>query len=270
MAAPAAASPRSVRSDADEKLFELFCEWYAAPRMRLADVHALRDEQMRTLWTTLWFAKGELTAPLDKRLHETYGACFDVFAEDAAAAAAAAATADMAPAAAPAAASSPPPPPALPRPLRPLPQPPAGLSAAEQLEWTFGLMVLCDQVSRNAFRGTARAYATDALACRIADAPGGPRARFDELPVALRMSVVLVFVHSEDAADVAVVDALLARLRPALEQVCPFVWASLSAIAGNHKDRMHLFGRVPERNRCLGRASTLAEEAYMAATGAPS
>jgi len=238
MAAPAAsttaaaASPRSARSDTDEKLVELFCEWYAAPRMRLTDVHALRDEQLRTLWTTLWFAKGKLTQPLDKRLHETYGTCFDVFAEDAAAAAAAA-TADMAVMAAPAAiaaaaagavaASSPLPQSSPPRPLRPLPQPPAGLSAAGQLEWTFGLMVLCDQVSRNAFRGTARAYATDALARRIADAPGGPRARFDELPVALRMSVVLVFVHSEDAADVAVVDALLARLRPALEHVCPFV-----------------------------------------------
>ena len=55
---------------------------------------------------------------------------------------------------------------------------------------------------------------------------------------------------------------------PRAPQVSPFVWQSLSAIAGNHRDRMRLFGRVCERNRILGRASTEAEIAYMAATAA--
>ena len=73
------------------------------------------------------------------------------------------------------------------------------------------------QISRNAFRGTPRAYATDGLARRLAEARLRPR--FDELPVAARMSVVLVYIHSEDKADVAVVEDMLARLRPALEPV---------------------------------------------------
>jgi uncharacterized protein (DUF924 family) len=150
-------------------------------------------------------------------------------------------------------------------PTAPLPAPPAGLSAEQETLWTLGLVVLCDQVSRNAFRGKPRAYATDGLARRLADAR--LRHRFDELPVAVRLSVVLVYIHSEDAADVAVVEELLARLRPALEPVSPFVWASISAIAQNHRDRMRLFGRVPERNAILGRASTEAEIVYMASTG---
>ena len=227
-----AASPGSARGAADEKLFELVVRWYGPPK--LARMHALKHEQLHALWTTLWFAKGALTAPLDEQLRGEFGALFDAFAASA-------------------------------LPTAPLPAPPAGLSAEQETLWTLGLVVLCDQVSRNAFRGKPRAYATDGLACRLAEAR--LRHRFDELPVAVRLSVVLVYIHSEDAADVAVVEELLARLRPALEPVSPFVWASISAIAQNHRDRMRLFGRVPERNAILGRASTEAEIVYMASTG---
>lgn len=120
-----------------------------------------------------------------------------------------------------------------------------------RLLWHIGLAILCDQVSRNAFRGTAAAYRFDGLARRIAEAQLRPI--FDKLPVAIRMSVVLIYVHSEDIADVAVVEDLLARLRPALELLSPFVWSSLTAIASNHRDRMNQFGRVCERNVILGR-----------------
>jgi uncharacterized protein (DUF924 family) len=235
-AAASAAIPETPRRAADEGLFELVCEWYGcAPR--LAHMHALRHEQLHTIWTTLWFAKGDLTAPLDDRLRDKYAHVFG----DAQLAA------------------------AISSPSAPLPAAPAGLSAEQDLLWTVGLVVLCDQVSRNIFRGQPRAYASDGLARRLAEAR--LRARFDDLPVAIRLSVVLVYVHSEDAADVAVVEGLLARLRPALEPVSPWMWASISSIAQNHRDRMRLFGRVPERNRIVGRASTEAELAYMAATG---
>ena len=120
-----------------------------------------------------------------------------------------------------------------------------------RLLWHLGLAILCDQVSRNAFRGTPAAYRFDGLARRIAEAQLRPI--FDKLPVAIRMSVVLIYVHSEDIADVAVVEDLLAKLRPALEPLSPFVWSSLTAIASNHRDRMKQFGRVCERNVILER-----------------
>ena len=51
---------------------ELFSEWYGIPPhwSRLADV---KGQAFETLWTTLWFAKGQLTSPLDARLREKYG-----------------------------------------------------------------------------------------------------------------------------------------------------------------------------------------------------
>ncbi len=69
-----------------------------------------------------------------------------------------------------------------------------------RLLWHVGLAVLCDQVSRNVFRGTPSAYRFDDLARRIAEAELRPI--FDKLPVAMRMSVVLIYLHSENLDDV--------------------------------------------------------------------
>jgi len=67
------------------------------------------------------------------------------------------------------------------------------------------------------------------------------------------MSVVLIYIHSEDLDDVPVLEDLLTRLRPALEPVSSFMWKNLKVIGTNHKDRMLQFGRVCERNHILGR-----------------
>ena len=37
-----------------------------------------------------------------------------------------------------------------------------------QRMYTIGIIILCDQISRNVFRNSARAYATDKLARRLA------------------------------------------------------------------------------------------------------
>ena len=86
-----------------------------------------------------------------------------------------------------------------------------------RLLWHLGLAILCDQVSRNAFRGTPAAYRFDGLARRIAEAQLRPI--FDKLPVAIRMSVVLIYVHSEDIADVSVVDMSCGRAVESLHVV---------------------------------------------------
>ena len=107
------------REDADEAIFNLLFEWYGcAPK--LSRINALRDEQLRNLWTTLWMANGALTVPLDNRLRDAYAKHFDTFAF---------ATEESAP----------------------LPAPPVG-NDEMRLLWHVGLAVLCDQVSRNVFR----------------------------------------------------------------------------------------------------------------------
>jgi uncharacterized protein (DUF924 family) len=122
-------------------------------------------------------------------------------------------------------------------------------------EGSLALIILLDQFPRNAFRGTARMYATDASARKAAGlalAAGYDR----EFPVELRKFFVLPFAHSEDLADQERSVALARRLG-----------ADDLAHAEQHRDIVRRFGRFPHRNQILGRQSTREETEYLANGG---
>lgn len=113
------------------------------------------------------------------------------------------------------------------------------------------LVILLDQLPRNAFRGTPRMYATDGLARDVADAAiaTGHDAAVEP---ALRLFFYLPFAHSENLADqdrsVALCRALRARdLRH----------------AEGHREIIRRFGRFPHRNPILGRRMMAAEQDYL-------
>ena len=118
-----------------------------------------------------------------------------------------------------------------------------------------GLLILLDQFPRNAFRGSARMYATDPQARRVARS-GMDRDFIAALPERLRMFLMLPFSHSEDAADHDLSVALHERFLP----------GGLGR-ARRHRDIIRRFGRFPHRNGILGRASTPAERDYLANGG---
>jgi len=119
------------------------------------------------------------------------------------------------------------------------------------------LIVVLDQFPRNMFRGTARAFATDALAleaARHALARG-----FDRGMLAVeRLFFYLPFEHSENLDD----------QRRGLD-----LSLAIPPVPGRPGDgrmtRLHLeiverFGRFPHRNAILGRPSTPEELAFLA------
>lgn len=118
-------------------------------------------------------------------------------------------------------------------------------------EGAWALVLLLDQYPRNAFRGTPRAFATDADARRIADAAvaaGYDRAVDPELS----LFFYLPFEHSEDLADQDRSVALIARLgEPAQTH------------ALHHREIMRRFGRFPHRNPILGRDMTDEERQFL-------
>lgn len=111
------------------------------------------------------------------------------------------------------------------------------------------LVLLLDQLPRNAFRDSPRTFATDSLAREYADAAiaRGHDARVDP---ALRFFFYLPFEHSEDLAD--------QERSVALHQAIGFEEYAL-----HHRDIIQRFGRFPHRNRVLGRESTAQELAYL-------
>jgi uncharacterized protein (DUF924 family) len=127
----------------------------------------------------------------------------------------------------------------------------------DSAEGALALVVLLDQFPRNMFRGTARAFATDALARAVADralARGFDRATE---PV-LRPFFYLPFMHSEAPSD----QDRSVRLYEALGE------AEQLRFAIEHRDVVQKFGRFPGRNRALGRDTTPAEQAFLEASAA--
>jgi uncharacterized protein (DUF924 family) len=113
------------------------------------------------------------------------------------------------------------------------------------------LVLLLDQFPRNAFRGTARVYATDAKAREAAQgaiAAGHDRA----VQPPLQVFFYLPFMHSENAADQERSVALVRRIgEPNLKY------------AIHHRDLIRRFGRFPHRNAVLGRTTTEEEQRFL-------
>lgn len=130
----------------------------------------------------------------------------------------------------------------------------AGWEAAP--ESALALVLLLDQIPRNIFRGTARAYATDPAARAMADraiARGFDAA----VPPAWRKFFYMPLHHSENAAD--------QRRSIALLQAVPNdpARAENTRYARRYLEIIERFGRFPHRNAVLCRVSTLEEIAFL-------
>ena len=125
------------------------------------------------------------------------------------------------------------------------------------------LVIVLDQFSRNAFRGSARAFAQDARALALgleAIASG------DDLAVTPieRHFLYMPLMHSEDRVHqdtgVGAFDRLSTTDAPAAITGA-IKWARM------HRDIVTRFGRFPHRNDVLGRASTPEEIEFLKLPG---
>lgn len=117
------------------------------------------------------------------------------------------------------------------------------------------LLILLDQFPRNAFRGTAHMYATDALA-RMVTHHALEHSMDRMVDPAMRGFIYLPLQHSENLRD----QELSVVLHKALDR------SSLD-YAVMHRDIIARFGRFPHRNQQLGRESTAEEEAFLQSGG---
>ena len=142
-------------------------------------------------------------------------------------------------------------------------------AAGMLLSWEAGaqgalaLVLLLDQVPRNIFRGTPRAYASDAAARATADR--ALERGFDQMiPPAWRLFFYMPFHHSEDLTD--------QRRSLALSKALPRNpdrGGSLRRYGRPYIEVIERFGRFPHRNEILGRESTPAEIAFLAERDRP-
>lgn len=125
------------------------------------------------------------------------------------------------------------------------------------------LAIVLDQFPRNLFRGTARAFATDARALAMARAAIARRHDLALAPMQ-RAFLYLPFEHSEAMADQDLSCALFEGLRDDLRLSAP---NGAIDYAWRHRAVIQKYGRYPHRNAALGRESTEQESAWLAAGG---
>jgi uncharacterized protein (DUF924 family) len=125
-------------------------------------------------------------------------------------------------------------------------------------EGALALVLLLDQVPRNIFRDTPRAYATDPAARAVADR--ALARSFDRMvPAPWRLFFYMPFHHSENIAD----QRRSLELFGALPRN-PDRRGSLRRYGRPYIEVIERFGRFPHRNAILGRQSTLEELAFLA------
>lgn len=138
----------------------------------------------------------------------------------------------------------------------------------EHPEGTLAYLIMCDQVARNIFRDTARAWAYDERAQKVAKAVVEDQKRLDAIcNINPSWFYVLahVFLHAEDAELQAFGrEAWLKHAAKYKEHADAKGYETILLFTDAHMEPVEAFGRFPSRNRFLGREDTPDEAKAMA------
>ena len=117
---------------------------------------------------------------------------------------------------------------------------------------TLAAILVTDQFSRNIHRGSAAAFATDALALALSEHLVATDVLQDFTPAEAQFAL-MPFMHAETMQSQDISVNLFTQFD--IEQALP------SAI--EHRELIRRFGRFPHRNELLGRESTAQEKDYL-------
>lgn len=133
--------------------------------------------------------------------------------------------------------------------------------ALQQPVTKLGRIIVCDQFSRNVWRGSPRSFALDPIALATSNTLIDT-AEERAMTAVQRIFVYMPLMHSESPAD----QARCVRLFEALAAESAVAQGSLD-YALQHEAVVRRFGRFPHRNETLGRPSTDEELAFLKEPG---
>ncbi len=138
--------------------------------------------------------------------------------------------------------------------------------AARGVKGRLAAIIVLDQMSRNIFRSSPRAFAQDRLALYLCK-EGLEKGEDEGLTEAERVFFYLPLEHSETLDDqdwsVALFTALANTAREGFRE---YTNTTLD-YAVHHRDAIRQFGRFPHRNKTVGRTSTPEEVEWLAEGG---
>ncbi|MEP2028702.1 MAG: DUF924 family protein [Paracoccaceae bacterium] len=142
---------------------------------------------------------------------------------------------------------------------------------ADTADGRLALLIALDQFPRSLWRDTPAAFAQDIKATRLA-LEGIENGHFDGLEPWEQTFFVIAISHCEGPDHVErmrQLDTLVERIIEGLPDPLKSMGDELRAQHNRVSEVIDAFGRHPHRNGALGRFSTLAEEAYIAAGDFP-
>lgn len=128
---------------------------------------------------------------------------------------------------------------------------------AETTDGRLALILLLDQMTRNIFRDTPRAFSGDEIACALSLRSVAESLMDSEVDVNRRQFLLMPMMHSED----------LQIQKQSLPLFKKFTQDMTYEYAIKHHDIIERFGRFPHRNSILGRPSTDEETEFLKQPG---
>jgi uncharacterized protein (DUF924 family) len=119
-------------------------------------------------------------------------------------------------------------------------------------------MVLYDQIVRNVYRYSPKAYEYDSIARELAHCLL-KNPRYSEFPLCIKVTILLTLVHSECLDDHMIVEQQLSFLQYHNSGILK----TLTEIAKRHHLRIAMFGRFPEREVIKGTILTEEETIFL-------
>ncbi len=127
---------------------------------------------------------------------------------------------------------------------------------------TLALIILLDQVTRNVYRGTARAFSNDEKALTAAH-HAITQNYIKQLPFTQKVFCYMPFMHDESMES----QDLCLSLFEQLKKDAPVEYAEFAdrtlASAHEHRDIILQFGRYPHRNAVMDRTNTAEETEWL-------
>ena len=122
-------------------------------------------------------------------------------------------------------------------------------------------IILCDQLARNAFRGSDEAYAYGDVALEYANDLGSYVLGGGSLPPCYVMLCILPLMHSESLKEH---ELCVELCQWGIESKSSLNFSRQMKWEIDHQEVIERFGRYPHRNESLGRQSTEEELKYLA------
>ncbi len=124
------------------------------------------------------------------------------------------------------------------------------------------LIVLYDQIPRNVYRGTSKAYDFDKISRQISlDLIED----IDKLPIHFKFTVLICLCHSENLEHQTRIRKYIYDNFVDAKENKEFkeIFNTLTKISDNHYSRVAKFGRIVERNKYVGRVNTEEENIFL-------